>query len=259
MPRIALLMLLNDEFLQYAKIFLHSLVKYNPAFIHDILLLTDTTLSSDSVKQLSKIYPNIKRIYVQTESYNSCSPLTRKWGVNLLYRFDIFEFGNLGYDRIISVDADMIVTGNIDGLINYDVALFGACRKSLDKREANIFNCGLMVFSKEMLRATHKYELLQLAATGCFESDQPLFNRYLEKYIEFLPQKYNVTVDVVDNNLINEGIIFHFAGNIKPYGLKKKIENGFNKGIVKERGIPLLTAFTCKLKVLEREASKLYV
>lgn len=257
MNNVAILLSLNDEFVPYAKIFLYSLLKHNSTFSGDVILLTDTTLSDDSMQQLKAIYTNLKRIYVQTDDYKNCKPLTKKWKINLLYRFDIFELGNFGYDKIILVDADMIVTGKIDALFNQNI-LFGVCKKN-PLKDRDIFNCGLMVFSKDILKTTHKHELIKLASNNEWESDQPLFNQYMKQYVTFLPQKYNVTSEVLTDELVKEGIIFHFAGPVKPYGLKKKAENSFNKDIIKEKGITLLTALFYKLKIFERELSKTYV
>ena len=257
MTNTALLLSLNDEFVPCAKIFLHSLLKNNPTFSQDVILLADSTLSNDGIQELKAVYSNLKKIYVQVDDYKNCKQLTKKWKVNLLYRFDIFELGNLGYDKIILVDADMIVTGKIDSLLEQNV-LFGACRKN-PLKDKDIFNCGLMVFSKDILQRAHKNELIKLACGGEWESDQPLFNQYMKQYVTFLPQKYNVTSEVLTEELAKEGVIFHFAGQTKPYGLKKKVENSFNKDFIKEKGITLLSSVFYKLKIFERELNKLYV
>ena len=125
---IAFLLALNNNFVLSMKVFLLSLLKTNPWFDLDILLLSDGNLSFENIALLKKIYPKIKVIEAKKNDYNKCLPTIQTWGYNLYYRFDIFDMYDLGYERIIIFDSDMVFLNDIKELFAYKHD-FAACKK----------------------------------------------------------------------------------------------------------------------------------
>jgi len=224
--KIAMLLALNDKFVLSMKVFLISLKESNPWFNEDIILLSDGNLSEKNVLALKKIYENIIVITAKKDDYKRCLPTTQKWGYNLYYRFDIFDMGNLGYDRIIIFDSDMVFLNNIKELWE-DTHSFSACEKylgipeiepdNLVEQGRKRFNCGLMSFAVTMLKPEHKHNLIKLATERSWSSDQPVFNVYFANSVYYLPQKYNVVSSIASIPSLKEAHIIQYHGFVKPW------------------------------------------
>lgn len=222
----ALLFALNDKFILSMQVFLLSLKKTNPWFNFDILLLSDGDLSDENVSLLKTIYPKINKINAKKDDYLNCLPTTEAWGYNLYYRFDVFEMSNLGYDRIIIFDSDMVVLKDIKELFTYDYD-FGSCEKHLGiseidphnpkVRDKKRFNCGLMSISKNLLRPYYKDKLIRLASGKRWSSDQPVFNVCFENIVTYLPQKFNVVSSIASEKTLKDACIIQYHGFIKPW------------------------------------------
>ena len=223
---IALLFALNDTFVLSMKVFLISLLDSNPNFIRDIILLSDGNLSEKSFAELKEIYPNIRRILAKKEDYVNCLPTVEKWGYNLYYRFDVFEMGELGYDRIIIMDSDMVVLKNIDDLFTCTND-FAACQKHLgipeiapndpNEYKKKRFNCGLMSISSKLMNPLYKEKLIRLATEKSWTSDQPVFNVCFERKVFYLPQKYNVVTSIATKENLEAACIVQYHGFVQPW------------------------------------------
>lgn len=254
----ALLFALNDNFVLSMKVFLLSLLETNPHFNYDILLLSDGNLSKKSVTDLKRIYPKIKSIDAKKDDYTSCLPTLQEWGYNLYYRFDVFEMGNLGYDRIIIMDSDMVVLKNINDLFKYDQD-FAACQKHLGipeiapndpvLKDRKRFNCGLMSISKNLLRPFYKAKLIKIASGKSWSSDQPVFNICFEKIAYYLPQKFNVVSSIASGEALAGASIIQYHGFVKPWHSNIP-EKCFESFVIDELGkfTPNITDATAVLK-----------
>ncbi len=225
---IAILLALNDEFILSMKTFLLSLVDTNPEFNYDILVLSDGNLSNDNVDTLKKIYKRITVIEAKKHDYSGCLPTTQTWGFNLFYRFDVFDL-KLSYDRIIIFDSDMIFLKNIQDLFTYNYD-FAACEKYLGIPEINgdankkRFNCGLMSISNKYFNAHIKKDLIDIASGKNWSSDQPVFNKYFENLVHYLPQSYNVVSSIANVNTLDTAHIIQYHGFKKPWHSDNKEE-----------------------------------
>lgn len=229
----ALFFALNDQFILSMQVFLHSLIKSNPWFNKDIIILSDGQLSNQNLESLKSIYKNIIKIDAKKNDYKDCLPTTQKWGFNLYYRFDVFDLGYLNYDRIIIFDSDMVVLKDIKDLFtfNYD---FGACEKYLGipeiapdnprVRDKKRFNCGLMSISNNLLRPYYKNKLIRCASKKSWSSDQPVFNICFENTVKYLPQKFNIVSSIASEELLKEASIIQYHGFVKPWHSEKPDE-----------------------------------
>jgi len=223
---IALLLALNDTFVLSMKVFLKSLLETNPWFNFDILLLSDGNLSENNIADLKKIYNNIKVIQAKKDDYAGCMSAIDAWGFNLFYRFDVFDMGELGYERIIMFDSDMVFLKDIKELFSYQQD-FAACKKHLGIAEFNIhdpdeinktrFNCGLMSISRKYLRPFFKFKLISMASRKRWSSDQPIFNLCFKDKVFYLPQKFNVMSSMATKKNLTDACILHYDGFIKPW------------------------------------------
>jgi lipopolysaccharide biosynthesis glycosyltransferase len=222
----ALMFALNDKFILSMQVFLLSILRTNPWFNSDILLLSDGDLSDMNLSLLKNIYPRIVKIDAKRNDYTGCMPTTQVWGYNLFYRFDVFEMGHLGYERIIIMDSDMVVLKDISELLTYNYD-FASCEKHLGIpeigpddpriRDRKRFNCGLMSISKKILRPYYKDKLIRIASSRSWSSDQPVFNVCFENTVDYLPQKFNVVSSIATEKNLKEACIIQYHGFIKPW------------------------------------------
>lgn len=264
---IAILLALNDPFVLSMKVFLLSLLKTNPWFNLDVLLLSDGQLSEANVDALKKIYKNIKVIEAKKEDYVNCLPTSEKWGFNLYYRFDVFDMGNLGYDRIIIFDSDMVFLSDIKELFDYKQD-FATCEKYLGIPEINPesrieqmrkrFNCGLMSISKNLFDSKHKAALIKLAENKVWSSDQPVFNVYFADTAYYMPQKFNIVSSIATLKSLQTACIIQYHGFVKPWH-SDSAEDCFEDFVKKEIKIngKAMIAIITKLKNIFDDYSKI--
>jgi len=208
------------------KVFLLSLLKTNPNFDLDILILTDDSLCDASINSLRTIYNKIKIIEAKKDDYIACLPTTQQWGFNLYYRFDVFDMRYLNYDRIIILDSDMVVLSNLSELFSYKDD-FVSCQKyqgipeihpgNLVEQNRKRFNCGLMSFSKALLLPQIKQDLIKITEQQSWSSDQPVFNLYFADKVTYIPQKFNVVSSIATRKNLEEAIILQYHGFVKPW------------------------------------------
>lgn len=242
--KIAILLALNDDFVLSMKVFLLSLLKTNPWFNLDILLLSDGNLSKKNIDDLKLIYKNIKLIEAKKSDYDNCLPTTQTWGYNLYYRFDVFDMKHLGYDRIIIFDSDMVFLADITELFKYTND-FAACEKYLNipeifpgnefEQKRKRFNCGLMSISKNIMSQDVKKSLIKIASEKSWSSDQPVFNLYFADSAFYLPQKFNVVTSNASFKNLKEAVILQYHGFCKPWHSEDP-EKCFQEDIKKEIG-----------------------
>jgi lipopolysaccharide biosynthesis glycosyltransferase len=198
------------------------LLIHNPWFNLDFLILTDGNLSDKSISELYKIYSRIKIINAKKDDFIQCRETTEKWNLNLFYRFDVFDFEYLNYDKIVMIDSDMLILKDISDLLNFNCN-FGACRKypdilpELNCQENNFFNCGLILISRENITRHHKDRLIKIVKEKNWSSDQPVLNLYFRNTVFFLPEKYNTVSSAVTTENLNHISILHFHGPLKPW------------------------------------------
>ena len=230
---------LNDNFILSMKVFLVSLLKTNPHFSCDIIILTDGNLSKHNAAELKNIYKNINIIEASRDDYAECLPTTQTWGYNLYYRFDVFDMAGLGYDRIIIMDSDMVFLSDITELFEH-CHEFAACEKYLNipeicpdnpiEQKRRRFNCGLMSISRELMKRSVKEDLIEITKQREWSSDQPVFNVYFADKVVYLPQKYNIVTSNASFENLRGACVLQYHGFKKPWH-SSDIEECFNEDV----------------------------
>jgi lipopolysaccharide biosynthesis glycosyltransferase len=216
--KIELCSLINEDYLPGASTLLKCLKAQNINNRFN-LLYEDNLL--ESYLKLTSIYPNINFLKVKKDDYaqnNEIRNEYRDWHINCFYRFDMFE---IDCDRLVFLDLDLLVLGNISDLLNFNED-FGAVME-LDR---DIFNGGVLVFNKKFLNKKTKHDLIDLANNQTWSSDQPILNEYFRKYMTPIPKKYNVLT--CEYGRVKDINILHYIGSKKPWMSRDKLFENFD-------------------------------
>jgi lipopolysaccharide biosynthesis glycosyltransferase len=242
--KVAFTTVLDDKYLPGFLITLNSILRRNPTFQYDVIILDWGDLSDESKNVMRSLYSNLHFRPVDKELYidHVYDETHRKWTYNCNYRFDIFTFTE--YDRVIFFDCDMIFQCSIDELLSWDVD-FGACAAqsggvSQINREIG-FDGGLMSIGKKYLTNETREALLQIAMspapydenvdTTNWVSDEPILNTYFLDKMVWLPDKFNLVIAKLSNTSPIKQSNLQFAGHNKPwYG--DTIEQQFSQHVL---------------------------
>lgn len=247
--KIACCSTLNDLYFEGFLTFFYSLKQHNPSFNLPYYIFTWGELSDTNIAKLKRAYHNFKFKNIDNSRYNGVEYSTkwRNWNINCINRFEIFTLSD--YDKIIFLDADMLVLGNIDYLFNINVD-FGACEivkgSEMDhpgkfNKTLKSFDGGLMVISKKYLNHDTQKALIDIALQKKWTSDEPILNVYFDNNkTTYLSKEYNLLSPEISDGSLKTAKIIQFVGVKKPW-YKGQIEDRYdNYTISKMANLPLL-------------------
>lgn len=182
--------LLDDRFVIGAKVFLKSLIRHNPWFEDDFVVI-DLGLRARSKIELEKFYHKIKYVEVKRDKYKGVNfKVTDPRIRNTYYTLDVFT---LNYDKIIFMDMDIVVLDDIQKLFNdYNGPFFAARAYSRagDKLD-NRINSGVFVSCLNDLPSDAYEHMIRISRPGHVLPDQTVINRYF-KSMQYIDKIYNV-------------------------------------------------------------------
>lgn len=245
----------DNNYIKYLAVAVESIVsniteKYN----YEIIILSDG-IATKKIKILKEAYREISNVSIR---YVECKDRLEKYIYNFhnkqLSRATFMRFLTLEilheYDKIVYVDCDTIVQGDIAKLYCCDISgnYIGAVidphievirlyDEDVDnhircnvKRTTPYFNAGVILMNLKEIRANYSTDgLLSLAACSSWRwEDQDILNYISDRKTVFLDRGWNVLL--VDNAAIqnlmettfdyslalNSPKIYHFAGGILP-------------------------------------------
>jgi len=179
----------NKSYLIGFEVMLKSLIDNNPRVLKENIPFTiiSNDLTEDDLVVANKIYPNITIVTFDTEKYKNIEALKAE---NMAFgdytKYEIFSIQNV--DKIIFLDCDVVILGNIDNLIDYECGI-GAVRDIYIDQ----FNTGVIVIGKKYLHQNITQDLIDLTIKyGITEHlDQDIINVYFEGEFEEIPLSYN--------------------------------------------------------------------
>lgn len=189
--KIALCSLMDDNFVIGFKVFIKSLLKHNPWFDYDYVIL-DNDISDESKEEMNKCYDKLifrkikKERYEQVDMSRTADKLKATY-----YTLDVFSIAE--YDRIVFMDVDMLVLDDLSEVFNCGYP-FAACKAYNSGQDItrNDINSGLFVINEKYLNKVVYNDLLRIARRGFSMPDQKVLNRYFINQIHFLDKRYNV-------------------------------------------------------------------
>jgi lipopolysaccharide biosynthesis glycosyltransferase len=168
-------------------------------------------------------------------------------------------------DKIIFMDLDVIVDGNLEPMLNFTDSKSGiaACidiyRPSINQMMSSnfystiplvfnpdfaAFNCGVMLMELNKMRDNNATEMMFKILSENFMSDQPLINLYCKGDFDRLPIKYNFPANHYTRPQFKalwdiSPILIHWNGEKKPWNRKNNpqpIDQLYWKYDIKTRG-----------------------
>lgn len=196
--KIAVTMVLSDDFMEYFRVLLYSIRKHNPWFDHDLVIIHSpafSPLSKEHQEEITALYPKTIFRVGNENRYRSFTPDARFYAA--LLKIEAFTFTD--YDTVIYLDVDMLCLGDISLLFQTDVPLgVVPAGKSREQKEAvrnsyqigQGFNSGVMVIGKKYLNR-ETYEQILTAKSGP-HADQEILNPFFRwKLLYCLDHRYN--------------------------------------------------------------------
>ncbi len=255
METISILCATDKNFVPYCGIMLTSLFENNKdEHISVSLLVDDTVCEKDKAKylQLAELYhQSINIIHVDAATFEKYPVYNQQWTNSIYYRLLAAELLPTSIDKIIYLDADIIVTRSIREMWEVDVENYavGAVidiwapnsqvyeRLNL-KNDSQYFNSGSMVLNLKYWREHELSKQYMQYIKDNFEklwfNDQDTLNGVLFDQKLMLPVTYNFQVLFLKKSLFDEmtdeqkkdilattnPLIMHYSASTKPWMIK---------------------------------------
>ena len=179
----------NKNYLIGFEVMLKSLVDNNPRVVEENIpfLIISNDINPEDLTTSRKIYNNIHIKRFDSEKYSEIEKLKQiQMAFGDYTKYEIFSIE--GENKIIFLDSDTIILGNIDYLIDFKES-FGCVRELFIDQ----YNTGVMVIGNEYLNPKITEDLINLTNVyGITEHlDQDIINNYFIDVITPIPLEYN--------------------------------------------------------------------
>ena len=230
--KIALVTLLDDNFVIAFEGFWKSFIYHNKWFNYDFVII-DNGLSPHSKNKIISYYENTKFVSINKDNYDQTN--FSRTHESLRATFYTFELFKLKYDRIVFMDMDLTVLADIKELFECDEG-FAACKAysaPQDRIIDTMFNSGVFVVQKKYLTMEIYNQCLRRSRHGCSMPDQRILNNIFRDIVYHLPKYLNVEKRMMlsrcEPHMIDEAKILHWVAE-KPWNEKiKKSEEIFEE------------------------------
>lgn len=243
-----ILMCTNALFLQHTAVCLASLLATSPGFFFNIMIVgrVTETLDEEKLRRSLTRFPN-HRVTFQTFTppADLLLPLVpgTHYTIDTYTRIWLGDFFPAAVNRVLYLDADIVVVGDIAELWNSDLtgSLMGAVdipgsdqgvRRLGMRAEDGYFNAGMLLIDVEQWRATRaEQSILDYinAYPERLEYDQDALNACFRSRTKRLDYKWNVIGPFFREPLAlpleraeieavrRDAIVIHFNGGLKPW------------------------------------------
>lgn len=232
---------INQSYTRGMGIALYSLLKNNPKHDFHIHLFTTGLDENDEerLKNLAEKFPVIISLHLFDEAWLDELPTIGRYSKSIYFRLIIPAVVSSYSDRVLYIDADTLITGDLSPLFSLDFSgnTICACNDTLRARQTqcaalglskgNYFNSGMLLINLQQWNSrmtTQRICDLLLKRGSSFRfPDQDGLNICLENEVSILPGKYNYIYDIIANNVWHkidvpkDTVMIHFTGKCKPW------------------------------------------
>lgn len=236
--RVAIVTIVNDSFVKGAQVMIKSFLDTNSWFEGDIIVchsFNRSPLSAANMKKLAALYPKTIFRNINESDYadiNTKNAMNARFVVSY-YTLEAFRI--TGYDRVLFLDSDMIILGDLTNLIKREcfvgientLSIYSTNKECGGKNPISYINGGVFSIPKGLLGERSFNELLEVAKPGHKKADQDTINKWiLERKFSYyvINNRYNFMVRApwkqnrpVSDIQKDEVRILHYAGKHKPW------------------------------------------
>ncbi len=235
----------DDKYIQHLCTTITSILVNNKFsdFTFHILYSSLTDKSKKNLESLKKIKNfNIEYYDIHNFDFSSVPLKINHISVASYYRFALSEVIPDGIEKLMYLDCDIIVDGDISELWNTDIEGYWAAavedlfsiELSTNLKLKNYFNSGMLILNMAKLKSVDFKSMwmnyLQENKDIITLQDQDILNGIFDNNVKFLPLKYNAfdwdrarkqktSFYSLDENTDYsvKPVIYHFAGRRKPW------------------------------------------
>ncbi len=241
--RRCIMTVVSEPFVYGAVTMLASLRAHNPWYRDDIVILfndANAPLSRSARRLIAREIPGVTFREVDDAPYGPIFAFAEnviQTPPRLRAAFYVLEaFRDADYDRIVTLDSDMLVLGDISHLFEIDAPL-AVVRAHLPNQDipAAFFNTGTMTIAPKHARAVSFARLVERLEADALEpshgrADQAVLNLGLRREAKhYIDHRYNFSKRLVPEDVVEVGAylaeqdvrILHYLGE-KPWNLKIK-------------------------------------
>lgn len=231
----------DNNYVDIVSTVLYSLSVSNPNSNFIVHCLTRDVVDFCKLKSKISILKNIELIeYKITDKFDKYQTTLGHVSVSALDRLLIPKLLPASINRVVYMDLDILVLGDISKLFTIETGPLGICARNSKKLGVvsrgtlvnvwmkyntnyddsikydykDSFNAGIIVFDLDKLRLNNFDSFASKLVNKYGFNDQIILNLYCKNTNTILPSKYNAWDD------IKNPVILHFAGSKKPYGTK---------------------------------------
>lgn len=236
---------LNANYLRYAKIMLLSLSMHYNGKLN--VYLAHTELSEEQLADFSsfvseKCRGRLTALKVDRTLFLNM-PVLKHFTLEAYYRLNIARILPESLDRVLWLDADIIVRHSIEDFYNTDFQdkMLVVCRERHSRGERNnrlglpaehvYFNSGVILYNLERMRRFNNdgiFEYAEKYRERLVFVDQDLLNMYYKDHLLYKNEEiYNMEVLWQDtftrrklNFILDNTVIIHYTGHNKPWNWK---------------------------------------
>ena len=221
----ALVSILDDRFSEYFYVFLNSFLENNKWFDGDLIILHNddlSHLSDENIEKLKLLYRKIVFKKIKTEGYFNLIELFKSKVSKTFHRFipsvlTIETFNLIDYDRVVYLDSDTLVIGDLFDLFRIEndiVATRDTSNYITDTTikakndDSILLNGGFLSLSGKFMRSDdHVKNMIELFPKISEPKflDQTLMNTYFKNFdVLFLSSDYNLLKRCFDDDHIDD-------------------------------------------------------
>lgn len=232
---------IDQTYIRGMGITLYSLLKNHPDQVFHIHLFTThlTVQDRERIKRLASQYTLIISLHIFDEKWLKDLPAIGRYPKSIYFRLIIPAVVSHYTDRVLYIDADTLITGDMSPLFTLDFAghTLAACNDTqrarlvqgaaLGIRSGNYFNSGLLLINLPQWNLRHitekMFDLLIAQGASYRFPDQDGLNILLENDVLILPERYNFIYDIIANkvwhhfDVPDDTAMIHFTGKCKPW------------------------------------------
>ena len=218
---------INSDYISYLKGFVYSLLKHNPNFNMDYVVLHSSEFSNQQKDSLKSLYQNFKFKQINLNNYERLiDPNKLPHGVWAYYKLDAFAIE--GYDKVNVFDVDMLVNKPLDSFFNMrnDDSILG-CKDEIgcqanpqDYANDHMYiNTGVLSIGKSFLSKDAYSLIVSNFSKELKHADQTLIIKCFRENIKRIDVGYNTGYKLISRGIkkAKNVAIIHFPGGGKPW------------------------------------------